>query len=472
MMDFSSPMDPIARIVGAEHVCATSSDEHVGAVPARLVVRPADATQVRGVLELANSAGLAVIPAGGRTKIAWGHPPRAADLLLSTTRLNQVIEHAHGDMTATVQAGCTVADFQARLAQNGQRLAIDVLCPSRATIGGILATNDSGPLRHAYGSLRDCLIGITVVLADGTIARSGGKVVKNVAGYDLPKLFIGSMGTLGVIVEATFRLYPLARVTRTLSFAEPTTGGLKKMLDAIATCSPLTSAVQIDAATDGVFSPSSPSSGTPGEGWGGGLVSGDASANRPHPNPPPEYRRREQDGPTKRLSARIDILIEAHPQAIDDKVAQICAALAGCGAEQIEVANDPWNQREAIFGSPDACVCKFSTLSSHLPDLFDQLRTVASKRGVHWRAIAQAFGIGLLQLSSTEPARIADAVADLRDQLSPIGGSLILLTAPRSVKSAIDVWGEAGDALPLMRRIKEQFDPKSTLSPGRFVGGI
>ncbi len=386
------------------------------------VVEPADAADVARVLSACNKSGLTVIARGGGTKISWGNPPRKADVILSTARLNQVLEHASGDMTATVQAGCTVADLQARLAQNGQRLAIDVLCPSRATIGGILATNDSGPLRHAYGSLRDCLIGITVVLADGTIARSGGKVVKNVAGYDLPKLFIGSMGTLGVIVEATFRLYPLARVTRTLSFAEPTTGGLRKMLEAVADCSALTSAIQINA-----------------------------TANAP---------------------ARMSLLIEAHAQAIADKDKQICAALAGCGAEEIDSEDGVWTESEAIFELPDSCVCKYATLPSHLPDFFDQLRVVASKRGVHWRAISQAFGIGLLQLSSTEPARVVDAVTDLRTQLSPIGGSLILLTAPISVKSAIDVWGDPGDSLPLMKRIKEQFDPKNTLSPGRFVGGI
>jgi glycolate oxidase FAD binding subunit len=178
----------------------------------RLILRKSRA------LKIATGAGLQVIPRGGATKMDWGNPPRSGELMLSTRRLNRVVEHAWGDMTATVEAGCTLQQLQQTLAEHGQRLALDPLWPEQATIGGILATNDSGPLRIRFGSLRDLIIGITLALPDGTLAKSGGKVVKNVAGYDLPKLATGSLGTLGIITQAIFRLHPVPRESRTLSF--------------------------------------------------------------------------------------------------------------------------------------------------------------------------------------------------------------------------------------------------------------
>ena len=142
-----------------------------------------------------------------------------ADLILSTARLNRVIEHAWADLTVSVEAGCTFQNLQNTLAQHGQRIAIDPLWPEQATVGGILSTNDSGTLRIRYGALRDLIIGMTIALPDGTLASSGGKVVKNVAGYDLPKLATGALGTLGVITRAIFRLHPLPRNTRSFTFA-------------------------------------------------------------------------------------------------------------------------------------------------------------------------------------------------------------------------------------------------------------
>src|ERR1019366_4286120 len=179
----------LRAIGGAEHMRAGSPDE------------------IARVLKTASGAGLQVIPRGGATKMAWGNPPRGGDLIISTRRLSRIVEHAWGDMTATVEAGCTLQQLQQTLAEHGQRLALDPLWPGKATIGGILATNDSGALRIRFGSLRDLIIGITLVLADGTLAKSGGKVVKNVAGYDLPKLATGSLGTLGIITQAIFRLH-------------------------------------------------------------------------------------------------------------------------------------------------------------------------------------------------------------------------------------------------------------------------
>src|SRR5205807_8771521 len=193
----------------------------VDGVPAQMVIKPASADELARALRVANAAGLSVIPRGAGTKLGWGNPPRRADLILSPARVDRVIEHAWGDMTAAVQAGCTVEHFQRTLAEHRQRLALDALWPKRATIGGMLAANDSGALRVRFGALRDLIIGITLALPDGTLAKSGGKVVKNVAGYDLPKLATGALGTLGIITQAIFRLHPVPRTSRTLSFSAP-----------------------------------------------------------------------------------------------------------------------------------------------------------------------------------------------------------------------------------------------------------
>src|SRR5258708_12526439 len=150
-------------------------------------------------------------------RLGWGNSPARADVILSTARMTEIIEHAWADLTVTVEAGCTIQRLQETLAQHGQRLALDPLWPERATVGGILSTNDSSALRLRFGALRDLIIGVTIALPDGTLASSGGKGVKNVAGYDLAKLITGALGTLGVITRAVFRLHPLPHLARTFT---------------------------------------------------------------------------------------------------------------------------------------------------------------------------------------------------------------------------------------------------------------
>src|SRR5207302_7667078 len=223
----------LRAIVGAEHMRAGMAEDALDGVRPQMVIEPANAEEMAKVLKTATNAGLQVIPRGGGTKLDWGNPPRGAQLIISTGRLNHVVEHAWGDMTATVEAGCTVQQLQQTLAEHGQRLALDPLWPEKATIGGILSSNDSGPLRIRFGSLRDLIIGITLALPDGTLAKSGGKVVKNVAGYDLPKLATGSLGTLGVITEAVFRLYPLPRDVCSMSLTAASTDTLCQIVLAV-----------------------------------------------------------------------------------------------------------------------------------------------------------------------------------------------------------------------------------------------
>ncbi len=190
---------------------------------------PSDEQQASQILRLANENGIPLGPQGSGTKLSWlsGDSPVYA---LSTTRMNSVVEHTWQDMTCTVQAGCTWDTLQSQLGKYGQFVALDPLWPDLATVGGVIASNDSGALRLRYGGLRDSLIGMTVVLADGTIAKSGGKVVKNVAGYDLPKLFCGSFGTLAFITDITFRLHSLPPHTQTFSMIAASVVTLERIM--------------------------------------------------------------------------------------------------------------------------------------------------------------------------------------------------------------------------------------------------
>ena len=213
------PWDELRAIAGAEHLRAARAGDGVAGVQPQMVFEPSSETELAAALRFGDATGLGVVPRGGGTKTCWGNPPMRADLILSTARLNRVIEYAWADLTVSVEAGCTIQNLQNALAEHGQRIALDPLWPERATVGGILSTNESGSLRIRYGALRDLIIGVTIALPDGTLASSGGKVVKNVAGYDLPKLATGALGTLGVITRANFRLHPLPRNIRSFTFA-------------------------------------------------------------------------------------------------------------------------------------------------------------------------------------------------------------------------------------------------------------
>src|ERR1700719_2777052 len=220
-------------LVGNEYVrAATAADAVAGAQP-KLVIEPGVEREFAEILRLSNEAGLAVIPRGGGTKLGWGNSPARADVILSTARMTEIIEHAWADLTVTVEAGCTIQRLQETLGQHGQRLALDPLWPEKATVGGVLSTNDSGALRLRFGALRDLIIGVTIALPDGTLASSGGKVVKNVAGYDLPKLVTGAYGTLAVITRAFFRLHPLPRNAKTLSISGCTLEEMQRLVLAV-----------------------------------------------------------------------------------------------------------------------------------------------------------------------------------------------------------------------------------------------
>jgi glycolate oxidase FAD binding subunit len=381
------------------------------------VVEPDTERAASDALRCADRDGLAVIPRGGGTKLDWGNPPARADLILSTAGLSRVIEHAWSDLTLTVEAGCTIARLQAVLAEHGQRLAIDVLWPERATVGGILSANDSGALRLRYGALRDLIIGITLVLPDGTIARSGGKVVKNVAGYDLPKLATGALGTLGLITQATFRLHPLPHGKRTLTVLPGGIAEAQALLLALQDTNLAHAALQVRCGAA--------------------------------------------------MAPEIDILLEGTAAGMDAQTARI-RSIAGTAAVK-EGSDAVWGAREEIAGGalPDQgsrhhSLARFSVLPSKIAE------TLVALGSAHWHALIQATGIGWLLLHGSDAVT---SLHSLRARLESEGGTLTVLRLPPGA-AALDAWGDPGDALPLMREIKRRFDPNNTLNPGRFVGGI
>jgi glycolate oxidase FAD binding subunit len=416
--------DAARAIVSAEvgFVRAAGANDSVAGVQPQIIVEPGTELELAKVLKLANDAGLAVIPRGGGTKLAWGNPPKRADVVLSTARLNRIIEHAWADLTVTVEAGCTIQVLQETLARHGQRLALDPLWPDRATIGGVLSTNDSGALRLRFGALRDLIIGVTLALPDGTLASSGGKVVKNVAGYDLPKLATGALGTLGVITRAVFRLHPLPKETRTISCLTRDVREAQRIILVIQDSQLAHSAFQLR------------------------FVAG----------APPQ----------------VDVLFEATEAGLTAQTEQLKSIIAP--APITDPGPIVWKARQELYGAAKrgdsyCAVAKISVLPARIADAIETLANISAGR-VRCNAVVQGIGVGCVHLEG-EPGIIGSALKSFRATLERTGGSLVIAHRPAAMLS-LDAWGEPGDALPLMRAVKRQLDPKSTLNPGRFVGDI
>ncbi|MGA5758280.1 FAD-binding oxidoreductase [Nonomuraea bangladeshensis] len=371
----------------------------VGGVLPRWVALPESVDEVAAVLRACAERDLAVVPAGGGTKLHWGAPPERCDVRLGLSRLDKILEHAAGDLVVRAQAGVTMGALAAALADEGQELAVDA--PEDATVGGTLATGAAGPRAFRYGTPRDLLIGVTVVLADGTVARSGGKVVKNVAGYDLGKLFTGSYGTLGVIAEATFRLHPLPAARRWVR-AEVGAADLPGIAAALAASQAEPSAAEVD---------------------------------RPEPG------------------ARPVLAVLAEGAAAESRAAAL-RELVGGG--EISDAPPPW------WGlvPRDETLVEARFPATGLAAVLE----AAERAGLALRGSVLS---GRVLLAPAAPVE-AEVLAGLRRRVEAAGGRVNVLAAPHA---GLDRWGQVS-ALPLMRRVKERFDPGRRMSPGRFVGGI
>ncbi|HEY8997731.1 MAG TPA: FAD-binding oxidoreductase [Edaphobacter sp.] len=389
--------EQLALILGEESI-RTGADGVV-------TVLPKDTQQVSEVLKYATAKGLTVDASGGSTKQQWGKGA-TPHIQLSLSRLNRVLDHPWQDLTCTVQAGCTWSSLQQSLARHGQFVALDPLFADRATVGGIIATNDSGALRQHYGSLRDLVIGMTLVLADGTIARTGGRVVKNVAGYDLSKLMTGSMGTLAVITEVNFRLHALPQYQRTFTATASDAARLASLLAAIRASHLLTQALQM---------------------------------------------RRTQ------AEAHLDICLTAHPAAQQE---MLLATMAQCAGLSLRENGDAsCFEREALLAG-DSTFIRVSTLPTDTCAVADELQRMSPMLEV----ISISQGIGLHDVSLRGSGeKIVEVINRLRFRSSTV--VTVLQTEPAVGTQAFTV---PAAVMSVMQAVKRNFDPTGTLGPGKF----
>ncbi|MGR6319737.1 FAD-binding oxidoreductase [Micromonospora soli] len=402
----------------AEPVRAAGERDGIAGVPARYVATPVDTAQAAAVLRAAADLDLAVTVRGGGTRQDWGSPPRRLDLVLDTTALAGVVEHAAGDLITVVRAGTRLDHLAATLAGARQQLALDAPLPG-GTVGGAVATNTAGPRRMLYGTPRDLLIGITLVRADGVVAHAGGKVVKNVAGYDLAKLVAGAYGTLGLITEAAFRLHPLPAavgyVTRPVADAVEAA----RLAATVRAAQLVPAALEVDA--------------------------------------PP-------DGP-----ATVTVLVEGTPAGVAAR-ADTARRLLGAAATVTEQPPEGWARPPWRAGDTGL---KLTAALSGVPRLLADARAAAERHGLPL-ALRGSAGVGVLYAGlpgTADPDRVAGLVAAVRAATTAVAGHTVVLTAPPAVRDRVDLWGPV-DGLTLMRRVKQRFDPDARLAPGRFVGGI
>jgi glycolate oxidase FAD binding subunit len=417
---YARRVEPLAAIVGAEHVRAGTEDDAVdGVVPAH-VVAPADVAALQAVVRL----GRPLVASGLGAHLAIGAPPRALDVLVRLGRLGDVVAHAAADMTVTVQAGCPLARLQAVLAAAGQWLPLDPPLPARTTVGGLVAANLSGPLRASQGTVRDLLLGLRWVEADGALVAGGGRVVKNVAGYDLPKLHVGALGALGVLVEATFKLRPRPAGEAALVVACRSARDAADMALAVRDA---TEPLWLEVAGAGGLSDGL------GDGAAVAVGLGGASA--------------EVDAAAAAVVAR--------------------AAPAGCRAVRVDDGAGLRARLGAFDAEPCAALLRAATLPTDVGRQLDAAEAAARALGAAVRTVAHAAS-GVVRIAVARAEHVAPLAARLRPALEDAGGSLVVARAAAAVKHGLDVWGGFGAGLALMGGIKAAADPDGRLAPGRL----
>ena len=386
--------------------------------------------EASALLRAAAAFDLAVVPRGAGTGLGWGPPPSACDLVIDLQAMDQVIEHAAGDLVARVQAGATIGHLASVLGSAGQELALDV--PADATVGGVVATGTAGPRRFRYGAPRDLLIGITMVRADGVVAHSGGKVVKNVAGYDLGKLFSGSQGTLGLITEATFRLHPRPAAV---------------------------------AWVTGDYGPSALGPGRPPR-W-----------RRPRV---PRWCRRRWSWPGSAAALlRMGVLLEGTASGVAERAARMAELVASAGGTPVVARSEVpfrWFDLVPAAGAP-SIVVRVSFWLSRLADVLEALAAAAASAGVRARGQRPGRGGRAVRLPGAghpeeDAARFVLDAARRSGGTARVGrpaGRVAVLAAPPAVMTAAGAYGPVPGAA-LMRAIKDQFDPGHRMFPGRLGG--
>jgi glycolate dehydrogenase FAD-binding subunit len=448
--------DVVLRALAAACPAARAADagDAVAGVAPRYAASPATVAEASAVMRAAAEHDLAVVPRGSGSRLDWGATPARCDLVVDTLRLDQVVEHAAGDLVARVQAGTGMRRLGQVLAAAGQQLALDAAPGANGggpagmgpggTVGGTLATGAAGPRRLRYGTPRDLVIGITVVRADGTVASAGGKVVKNVAGYDLGKLFAGSYGTLGLIVEAVFRLHPLPAAAAYTAVDAAGPAEARRMVAAASGSQLAPTAVEI------------------------------SRAGRGQP-------------------VRVAVLLEGDPAGVGERAAHLRRLLGG-GAQTSPDAPGWWGRTGPPDGHDGAggagTLIRVGFWAAALPAVLAAIDGAAAAGGLD-PLVAGSAAAGVIYVAlgaGAHPAAIAAFVASLREALArgaagarpasapvpdspPVLASAVVVHTPPAVRELADLWGPV-PGLPLMRAVKDQFDPGHRMAPGRFAGGI
>jgi glycolate oxidase subunit GlcD len=436
--DAQAALHALAQIVGAEHVRSTKMDQQSASADEALMVAPASYEEACEVLRLAARERWAVVPSGAGTWSGAGNLTRPADVFIRTKRLSNLIEHEPADLIAIAGAGLPLASLNAELARAGQWLPVDPPDDGRATIGGVAATGMAGAQSYGYGTPRGFVIGMRVALADGSMVKAGGRVVKNVAGYDLCKLFAGSYGTLGLILELTFKLRPLPARTATIIAAGP----IMRLLRADHA---LRAAKLFPTAIEILSKSMSASLNIYAGDEDGALIVRFAGTTRAV-----EYQLEEAH---KLLSdegqAGVDVL--------RDEDARLWQALA---AETLK------HEHEIIWRAQ----LRPTQVGPFLEDAWKILGDEVCASSL-WQVGA---GVGRVRVISSR-VEAGEGVAwlqRLRVAAEALGGSLVLESAPEEMKRKLNVWGGVGNSEALMQRVKRQLDPQGLFSPGRFVAGI
>lgn len=397
-----------------------------GLVPAA-IFSPATGEEAAGVLRETARDGLKLVFAGGRTDIELGAPPIGLDAVVDSAAMSRVIEYAPADQIVVAESGVRLASLQATLASRNQRLALDPPRADRATVGGIVAANAFGPLRHRYGSVRDLLIGISFVRADGVEARGGGKVVKNVAGFDVPKLLTGSLGTLGFITTATFRLHPLPEANATLILPSRSPAQVRRLINDIR-------AAALEPAA---------------------LVC--LAFGRPD-------------------AMEVGIRVEGFEAGVAEQVERL-VRLAGAGGTAVDVADESsgaafWSRHESARVSGGLRIrlaAPASSVEAVAREGLAKLFAAVDRPSLVWYP---SLGLGFFSGEPGDASAASVSLASSRRVFEGLGGSLTLAAAPAPVRAVVEAWGRPPASLPLMRSLKDRLDPAGRLAPGRFVGGI
>ena len=441
----------IAEIAGAKNVILDPAElaaYEIGGRAPWAAVRPESAEQTGEIVKFAAAGSLAIVPCGARTKLGMGMPPRQYDLALDMTRLDRVIAYDPGDMTLSVEPGIPLRRIESALVEHRQFLPLVVPFMDHATAGGTIASGVDSPLRQFYGTARDYVLGIEFVTGDGALAKSGGRVVKNVSGYDLHKLMIGALGTLGILTKINLRTFPLPAATRAFVVAFDAAAGAIALRHAIAGSAlrPLVLEVASHGAAE--LTGTAPSSNSA---WF--LIASFAGTAEILERCSRDlHRMAEQSGAGAVEPIREERLFVASRRTCEF----IPAALAS---------------------SPGAAILKLSVLPANMLAILDATAKAADAGGLRWAALAR--GVGVIYIALLPPARseealarVARATTDIFAKCAALDGNATIPWCPSEWKSALPIWGpERGDLGP-MRALKKVFDPHDVLAPGRFMGGI